>query len=425
MAALHPSRARVAALALAMALMPLGATQAHAADGSDWHGQWRLRGDAREAGASSLAPPPDSAALELELSGDWRHGALGLSGRVQWQGLHLRGGAHQSQARVDELALTGDHGDWQSTVGRKVVSWDVGQAFRPNDLVQQEARRSLLAAPLQGRALLQLEHFGADASTALVWVNPQHLDDPAEAARGPEESALAARWYGRVADGAADAHLFARIGRHTGTSLGGAMAWVASDALSLHGSLRLLQRHEGWRDEAGDSAVLWTTNPWRIDTLGRSAQALLGASWTGAAQQSLLFEAWWDGSAPSDTQWAARERRTAALSALRAQAGVPAAALAGNLAWQASPLAGVLGAPTLRRENLFLRAAWQPEAWTAALDLWFTPADRGRAVTASLQWQGDRVQLQAALRQQGGPRRSAQAQLPSRRSAAVMASWAF
>mgnify|MGYP000585430599 CR=1 FL=1 len=39
--------------------------------------------------------------------------------------------------------------------GRKVVSWDVGFGFRPNDLVQQEARRaSLLPSALQGRPLL-------------------------------------------------------------------------------------------------------------------------------------------------------------------------------------------------------------------------------------------------------------------------------
>lgn len=417
---------RLTAAALALLLASPALRAADAADSwHGWNGQVRLRHDAQQAGSAPVPPAPDSSALELELRGQWRHGALGLNTRLQWQGLRLPGGQHQGSARVDELALTGDHGAWQSTAGRQVVSWDVGQAFRPNDLVQQEARRSLLPAPLQGRALLQLEHFGAESSTALVWVNPQHLNRSADTTRGPDESALAARWYGRTADGAADLHAFARLGRRTGASLGAATAWVASDALSVHASARWLQRHDGWVDAAGPSGALLSANPWRLDTLGSTTQALLGASWTGPSRQSLLLEWWHDGSAPRDAQWTAWQQRNTALAALAGQPGVPATALAGNRAWQASPLAGVAGLPALRRDNLFVRAAWQPGAWTAALDLWFTPADRGRAVTASLQWQGDRVQLQAALRTYGGPPQAVLAQLPARRSAALMASWAF
>lgn len=390
-----------------------------------WNGQWRLRGDDRQPGSAPVPPEPDSLALELELRGQWRRGALGLNTRLQWQGLRPRGGASHGSARVDELAFTGDHGAWQSTAGRKVVGWDVGQAFRPNDLVQQEARLTLLPAPLQGRPLLQLEHFGAESSTALVWVNPQHLNRSADATRGPDESALAARWYGRMADGAADVYAFARLGRHTGASLGLGTTWVASEALALYGSARLMQRHDGWQDAAGSSGALLASNPWQLQTLGRATQALAGASWTGESQQSLLVEAWWDGTAPSNAQWDAWNQRNTALASLAGQPGVPPAALAGNQAWQATPLAGVAGLPALRRENLFVRASWQPGAWTAALDLWFTPADRGRSVTTSLQWQGDRVSLQAALRWMGGPPDAVLAQLPVRRSAAVMASWAF
>ncbi len=48
---------------------------------------------------------------------------------------------------------------------------------------------------------------------------------------------------GRQRSGAADWHAFARLGRHTGASLGGALAWVATDSLAVHASLRRLQRH--------------------------------------------------------------------------------------------------------------------------------------------------------------------------------------
>ena len=405
-------------------------------------GELRLRWDAARANAHGpmavargwapgLSPPPtDAATAEAELRGHWRDGTASLSAQVLLQATRAvvgtsGGGNSDTTARINELALSGDHGAWQTSAGRKVISWDVGQAFRPNDLVQQEVRRSLLPTPLQGRPVLQLEHFDADASTALVWANPHHFNATAQAQRGAEESALAARWYGRTAGGAADLHAFARLGRHTGASLGAASAWVASDALEVHASARVAKHHDGWQTGGGSSGSLASANPWQIATLGRTAQALLGASWTGESQQSLLVEWWHDGTAPSDAMWRDWGARNAALAAAATQPGVPTPAVAGNLAWQASPLAGVLGAPSLRRNNLFVRLAWQPGPWTTSLDAWITPADRGRALTASVQWQGDRVKLQAAVRQVGGPRDAVLAQMPTRRSAALQASWAF
>lgn len=415
-----PCYLAVCALAITLASPIL-----HASSSEGWSGELRLRSDDSRPGRLTLAPEPASSRIELELRGQWQLDKTGLRTRLQWQALTMPGGIHQSGVRVDELSLAGDHGAWQTSVGRQVVSWDVGHAFRPNDLVQQEVRRSLLLPPLRGRPLMQIEHFGAESSTALVWVNPQNLNSSSDTTLGPEESALAARWYGRMAGGAADVHTFARWGRRTRMSLGAATSWVASDALSVHASLRMLQRRDGWVDAAGSSHAIFKSNPWRLDTLGSSAQALVGASWTGQSQQSVLLEWWRDGTALSDGQWASWRQRKQALTAMVSEPGLTTAALAGNQAWQASPLAGIAGIPSLRRDNLFLRLGWQPGAWTAALDVWYTPADKGRALTASVQWQGDRLRLQGALRQFSGPADSVLRQLPSRLSAAVMASWSF
>ena len=67
--------------------------------------------------------------------------------------------------------------------GKKVVGWDVGHGFRPNDVVQQETRRTLLSATPEGRPLLQLEHFGAESALSLVWVNPQRVNADDDASR--------------------------------------------------------------------------------------------------------------------------------------------------------------------------------------------------------------------------------------------------
>jgi len=150
-------------------------------------------------------------------------------------------------------------------------------------------------------------------------------------------------------------------------------------------------------------------------------QALVGGTWTNDAQVSLLAEAWWDGSALSDAQWndwAARNRALASLLGTPA----PSSAIAGNLAWQAS----AFGASTnLRRANLFARLSWQHDKWQPALDVLYTPADRGRVVTGAIGWQGDRVRVDAGLRIYGGPSDALLAQLPTRRIGFVAATWSF
>jgi hypothetical protein len=223
-------------------------------------------------------PEPASVPEPLSLGGklqlQWQRAAAGegatalaeLRGASRgWNALLTLQQAWQAQgdangAWVNELAYSRNQGSWQYSVGKKVVSWDVGYAYRPNDLVQQEERSTLLEASPIGRPVVQAEYFASDAAWSLVAVNP----DAGATARGADEAALAARYYQR--QGRADWYAFARSARHSGQSLGAALAWVASDSLELHASLR--------------------TQP------GADALALLGANWTNAQQLGLLLEAW-------------------------------------------------------------------------------------------------------------------------------------
>ena len=335
---------------------------------------------------------------------------------------HARGGVTSSMVRSNELYGNADLDAWQLSVGKKRVAWDVGYGFRPNDVVQQEVRRTLLTVTQEGRPLVQAEHFDADTSTALVWVNPQRVGSGDDAQRFAGESALAARWYGH--DGDLDTHLVGRLGRHTGASAGAALAWVASDALALHASARLLQRHYGWTTPTGAGGAVQPANPWSVATLGAARQMLVGGQWTGEARQSVLVEAWHDGTAMSPSAWRDWAARNAALAMLATRPGLPGAALGGiggNLAWQTTPL----DVPGLHRDNLFLRLAWQPEPWQFTLDALVTPTDGGRIVTAGIEWQGDRVRLNAAWRVLGGPVDALLRQLPQRQQALLAATFAF
>jgi len=367
--------------------------------------------------AQAVALQPGIAALPRS------YGAVETELRVSGHGLSFIGTERQeriegdrlrSHGWVNELYGTADAAGWSFSAGKKIVGWDVGYGFRPNDVVEQEARRTLLSVTPEGRPLLMAEHFDASSAWSFVLVNPIKPRDEA----GATEPALAARVYQR--DGSVDWHGFARYGAHTGASLGAAAAWVASDAIELHASVRWLARADTLASAASGAALL-RANPWQAARTGPTGQALIGGTWTNEAQLSLLAEAWWDGTALSDAQWDDWNARNRGLASL---VGPPApiSAVAGNLGWQTSAFNA---SASLRRANLFARLSWQHDKWQPALDLLFTPADRGHVLTGSLGWQGDRVRFDAGLRFYGGPADALLAQLPTRRIGYVVTTWSF
>lgn len=417
-------------LALACQLAPAQANPGDAA------AELTLRADGRGANAAGplaaaralapgrVAPPVDGLLLQAELRHTWRTrlGGTGLALHAnallahQW----LDAGQDDSDwSRINELNASADLGAWQLSAGKKVLGWDVGYGFRPNDVVQQEARRTQFGQTPEGRPLLMAEHFDADTAWSLVWVQPQRVSRSDDRQRGAGESALAARVYRR--DGALDWHGFARLGQHSGASLGAALAWVATESLEIHASWRVLQRHDAWWSDTGASGAALSSNPWRLRQRPGTTQWLLGAQWSGEARQSLLIEAWRDGTALPDAQWRDWGLRNAALAALAGRQPAMNSAVAGNLAWQSA----AFGAASLRRDNLFARLAWQPENWTLSLDTLWQPEDGGRIVTAGVQWQGDRWRLEASWRAYGGPDAAVLAQLPTRRSLVLASSWSF
>jgi hypothetical protein len=377
-------------------------------------------GEAQRLQPGIAAPQRDALVLEAGLRGQTRH----FSADVYLRQQRFEGGAHEQDARVNELyasddapaALLGEGAAWSA--GKKVVSWDVGYGFRPNDVVAQEPRRPLLPVRPEGRPLLQIESFGTDSAWTLVWTNPQQLHARVEDSRHGAESALALRAYRRA--GAVDGYGFLRLGAHTRGSAGAAVAWVASEAVELHASARWMHRHDGFTFNPAGGALA-PPNPWREATLGAASQWLLGATWASAEQLSLLAELWHDGSAPPDAAWDAWGARNAALSALAASPALRPAA-AGNLAWQATPWSR---ATSLRRDNALLRLTWQHAGWEPVLELLLTPRDRGRSLTAALAWQGDRWRLEGGFRRYGGPDAAVLAQLPVRQTGYLAATLAF
>lgn len=414
-------------------------------------GTWAARqaaGSGPLAQANALVPgmapaQPSAATVQAELRSAAKLGGVAVNTSVTLQHQHPEGGPGQSDAWVNEAVLSGSLGGagnaslgpldgWSWSAGKKVVSWDVGDAFRPNDVVQQETRRTLSPATLVGRPLLMAEHFSADTAWSLVWVNPTQGKALTGIGQSAEEAALAARVYQRA--GSADWHGFARWGRRTGGSVGAAVSWVASDTLELHASVRHYAQMDALISADTSSPVLpapptppgtalRTTNPWQTALTGAGQQVLVGGTWTAENQISLLAEAWYDGAALSKAQWAQWADRNQGLPSWAAL-GAPTQAVAGNLAWQGSAFSAA-STGSLHRQNLYARLSWTHEGWQPAIDVLYHPADRGRMLTASLTWQGDRIKLEGGVRVNGGPATAVVRQLPVHKQGYVMGTWAF
>jgi len=364
--------------------------------------------------AGTAAIDASAATVQAELRASGSAGPLRWNATATAQVQSPEGGSTATQGWINEAYASGAALGWQWSAGKKVVSWDVGFGFRPNDVVQQEVRRTLAPETLEGRPLLMAEHFDADTAWSLVWVNP--ADEQANT--GAKEAALAARVYRRA--GAVDWHGFVRQGEHTGTSLGAAASWVASDALELHASVRAFA-HADSSTTTNNGASLSTANPWRATLGDAGQQVLVGGTWTSESQVSLLVEAWHDDTALTDAQWNSWSARNQALP-LWAARGVPAAAVAGNLAWQGGAFSV---SKNLRQDNLFARLSWQHDRWQTALDVLYTPADQGSIATLSAIWSGEQIKVEGGLRVHGGPDSAVVRQLPVQRQGYVVATWAF
>jgi hypothetical protein len=216
---------------------------------------------------------------------DWSHVVRSLDARWQWDApfatavrgvVTARGASDEdSRVRVNELSLERAFGAGFVTVGKKVMSWDVGYAFRPLDVVQQEDRRALYTPVLEGVPLLAWETFDADSALTVVLSNPGR----GQAAQPRGDGSAAARYYRHR--GTRDEYAVLRVSQRNGVEGGVSFSDVRSDALELHGSMLFQQRHDTW------TGLRWQQH-------GGGGKALAGLTYTTESKFMLVAEAWLD-----------------------------------------------------------------------------------------------------------------------------------
>lgn len=216
---------------------------------------------------------------------DWSQSVRSADARWQWdapfatavRGVVTARGAsgEDARVRVNELSLERALGAGFVTAGKKVMSWDVGYAFRPLDVVQQEDRRALYTPVLEGVPMLAWETFDADSAVTVVLSNPGR----GKAAQPRGDASAAARYYRHR--GTRDEYAVLRVSERNGVEGGVSFSDVRNDALELHGSILFQQRHDTW------TGARWQQH-------GGGGKALAGMTWTTESKFMLVAEAWLD-----------------------------------------------------------------------------------------------------------------------------------
>ncbi|MCG2585698.1 hypothetical protein [Massilia sp. TS11] len=313
-----------------------------------------------------------------------------------------------TRATLNELSLERPLGAGFLSAGKKVMSWDVGYAFRPLDVVQQEDRRALYAPTLEGVPMLAWEWFDSEQAVSVVWSNP----GAGRRAQPRDDGALALRYYRR--SGTRDEYAVLRVSARDGLEGGVSFSDVVNPGLELHGSLLLQQRHTRWAGAGGGAMV--TQDPGHWEAQGGGLRALAGLTWTTEGKLSIIGEAWRDTTAYSGAEWDAWRARN---RALQAPSPLPPALQRANLGWQAS----LLQTSTLRRQNVFARVAQNFGDADLSADVLWTPEDGGRITSAMWSWKPAPWSVSASLRHFSGG--APLASLPVRWQAVVAVERAF
>jgi hypothetical protein len=306
------------------------------------------------------------------------------------------------------------------SVGKKVLSADVGYAFRPIDVLQRESRLQMMPPQLEGIPSLSWDNFSTDGAWSLVIANPGHQ----WRGEAREDGSVALKLYRRIAT--ADFHGVLRSSNRYGLEAGAAASVVPSDALEIHASLMVQRRGERrvpLADSVSVASLLAADSALVTEAIDSPRKALLGGTWTTEGGFSVLGEFWWDGTAPTSSDWQRLRRQAAQRAALLGLLGVPAAAVAGATAASTR----MFDQGNFAQRGMLTRLAWSDPGGrvSASADLLKSLGDGGWTATAAFAWQGEKLRIDAGLRRYGGPADSAYRLLPERAAAFVGFSLAY
>ena len=333
---------------------------------------------------------------------------------LQQKGLRFLGGVYINQsfqpkntektAQIQELFYDFSAAGLEWSIGKKVMSWGVGYAFRPLDVIQHEMRLGDRPRALQGVPLIATEFFTSDSTLSTVLFNRFSLDTQE---LDFADNELAINYY--TLRGNADVYTIAYVNESKEYMLGAGFATVIGEHLEWHGSAAFFSSYERYLRDP-NAPLLAQTDPFSSRSFDHAAKLLTGGTWTWASGFNLLLEAWYDGTAYTEDDW---ERLNTTAKEQRALLGsAPEDAVYNNLNWASR----AYQSPSLMKHNAYVRLSYDGEKLDPAFDILWTPQNNGLMYRLSLDMEYNRfLRFFFTYRQLSGDKDSALAQAPVER----------
>lgn len=291
------------------------------------------------------------------------------------------------------------------TFGKKIISWGVGHAFRPLDVIQNENRRAVNPSALTGVPLASLEKFTASSAWSLIWANSIYGKNEYKANKS---ESLALRYFHFAEN--YDLHLVGKFSREKKAEGGLGATYVINENTLLYSSALYTRRYSKIMNSLINTASLYSdSNPMRKICYSNGLRANIGYQWTGSSGVGVLFETYYDGHSYSKKDW--NKLNLLTKNQLFFSYAVPYYALKSNIAWSSYAFTQ----DNLVRMNSLLRLSYDnSDGLKPYFDLLYSPDDGGLLSTISISYEKNNQRYSFGLRNYGGKSGSVYRNVPEK-----------
>lgn len=330
-------------------------------------------------------------------------------------------------------------GDFDLTLGKKRISWGVGYAFRPLDVLLHSPRLTIVTPIEEGLPMLAVERYTESGAWTLLCGKPIGYHKESFYSAKPTCAGRAYALMGNV-----ELQGLVYSNDETDVGIGAGFSLVSGESLEVHGSV-LYQSHytqrfsslaqgtdfvalEGLIAQGGlitgkdlvAAGVMMTGNPIQAIEKENGVKVLLGFNMTWASGLTGFFEIWHDESGYTRKEWNELRTLTQAQHAAR-QLNVTQAArttINGNIAASNQFFAQ----RSLMEDNLVMSLGYDGEKTSPRLDVQISLLDKGTVLSLGAMTElSDRHRVSYGVRIFGGDKNSAYRAMPIDKQA--YASW--
>lgn len=301
---------------------------------------------------------------------------------------------------INQLYYEKNIGKLNLTLGKKVISWGVGHAFRPLDVIQQEDRVMINAPALIGVPLFSFDKFFDSGALSLVWANPLKKEYKINQYKNNHDESVALRYFG-FSD-KYDFHAVTKFSKNKKTEAGLGGTYILNDNLSLFGSALYSRRYSKTINSLIETNGVYSdSNPMLDLYFYNSLRADIGFQWTGDSGLGLMFEVFHDGQAYTKNEWEVLNDLTH--KQINLSNLVSHQILVSNVAWSTAAFQN----ENLVRDNCLIRFSYDDsDGFKPYLDLLYA-SDGGLMTTVSVAYEKSSLRYSLGLRHYGGREGSA------------------